>query len=337
MPLISVVIPVYNGEKTIRETIDSVLNQTFSDLELIVINDGSQDSTLEIVSTIPDPRLKVFSYPNSGQAASRNRGISEACGEYIAFIDADDLWRVDKLEAQLRALQENPQAAVAYSWTDLIDESGRFLRRGCHLTISGDAYAHLLLMNFLENGSNPLIRRQALTKVGLFEESLPPAEDWDLWLRLAAHYNFVAIPSPQILYRVSPNSMSNNVFRLEEASLQVIERAFAQAPESLKELRKPSLANLYKYLTFKALEGSPGRERGIAAFRFFCHVLSKDPTVIQHRAIILRVLCKIMIGVLLPAEKAQALLIKFNSLPTIHAALLTYIQMNPSEVNPNLR
>src|SRR3712207_3352824 len=114
MPLISVIIPVYNGEKTIQETIESVLNQTFPSFELIVINDGSHDSTLDIVSSIKDPRIKVFSYPNAGLSASRNRGISVACGEYVSFIDADDLWTPDKLEAQYKALQANPQAAVAY-------------------------------------------------------------------------------------------------------------------------------------------------------------------------------------------------------------------------------
>jgi glycosyltransferase involved in cell wall biosynthesis len=91
MPLISVVIPVYNGEKTILETIESVLNQSFTDFEIIVINDGSQDATLEIVSSIKDPRLKVFSYPNAGQAIARNRGVSHAVGEFVSFLDADDL------------------------------------------------------------------------------------------------------------------------------------------------------------------------------------------------------------------------------------------------------
>src|SRR4028118_1589922 len=160
MPLISVIIPVYNGEKTIRETIESILNQTFTDFELIVINDGSQDATLEIVECIQDSRLKVFSYPNAGQAASRNQGISHACGRYISFIDADDLWAPDKLEAQLKALQANPQAAVAYSWTKCIDELGQFSRRGSHISATGNVYGKLLLIDFIENGSNPLIRAE---------------------------------------------------------------------------------------------------------------------------------------------------------------------------------
>jgi len=92
MPTISVVIPAYNSEKTIKETIDSVLNQTYSDLELIVVNDGSTDATLDVILTIDDSRIKVFSHPNSGAPVSRNRGLAESKGQYISFLDADDLW-----------------------------------------------------------------------------------------------------------------------------------------------------------------------------------------------------------------------------------------------------
>ena len=200
MPLISVVIPVYNGEKTIAETIESVLNQSFSNFEIVVINDGSQDSTLDVIASIQDPRLKIFSHPNAGLSASRNRGISQSSGEFIAFLDADDLWTPDKLEAQLTALQENPNAAVAYSWTDFIDETGQFLADGSHRTANGDVYADLLLFNVLQNGSNPLIRMQALINIGNFDESLPSAEDWDMYLRLAARYHFICVSFPQILY-----------------------------------------------------------------------------------------------------------------------------------------
>src|SRR5919199_5480676 len=109
MPLISVVIPAYNSEKTIQETIKSVLKQSFKNLELIVIDDGSKDSTFDIVSSFSDSRLRVFSYLNAGVSASRNRGLAKAAGEFISFLDADDLWTPDKLEAQLKALEANPQ------------------------------------------------------------------------------------------------------------------------------------------------------------------------------------------------------------------------------------
>lgn len=308
MPLISVIIPVYNGEKTIRETILSVLAQSFSDFEVIVINDGSQDQTLAVVSSIQDSRLKAFSYPNTGLAASRNRGIFHAKGEYISFIDADDLWTQDKLEAQLNALLFNSQAAVAYSWTDWIDESGQFLRPGGYITANGNVYEKLLVRDFVESGSNLLIRKHALAKVGGFDISLPAVEDWDMWLRLAAHYNFVAVPSPQILYRVSPNSMSSNVWKMEEASLQIIERAFAQAPTSIQHLKREILGSRYQYLTIKALTGTPERQKGLVAARFFWQAICHDPTWLRRIQLILIILLKIAMMILLPPSQAKALL-----------------------------
>ncbi|MGK7900452.1 MAG: glycosyltransferase [Hormoscilla sp.] len=328
MPLISVIVPVYNGEKTILQTVESVLKQTFTDFELIVINDGSTDSTLEILSGIQDPRLQVFSYPNTGSNPSRNRGFAHSSGEYIAFLDADDLWTPDKLEAQLQALQENPQAAVAYSWSDCIDESGKFLRRGGYITVDGDAYAKLLTADILEHGSNPLIRRQALIEVGLFDESLPAAQDWDLYLRLAAKYDFVNVPRTQILYRISANSLSSNFMKLEKASLIVIERAFSQAPESLQHLKRCSLGNIYKYLTYKALAGT-GRSRNLTAARFLWHTVINDPTFLRT-PLISRLLVKIVVGVLLPPKKAQAFFNKFKGLPKSHETLLSYMEVKAS-------
>lgn len=307
MPLISVIIPVYNGKKTINKTIESILNQTISDWELIIINDGSQDGTLEVVSNIRDSRLKIFSYPNSGQAISRNRGISHAVGEFITFSDADDLWTPDKLEAQLKALQVNPQAAVAYSWTDYIDEFGQFLRSGTRLNATGDVYKKLLVRNFLENGSNPLIRKQALTEVGGFDGSLTPAEDWDMYLRLASRYHFAAVPSPQILYRVSASSSSSNVYKMEAASLQVIERAFNQAPESLQNLKKYSLSTLYIYLTFKVLENPSGRQNALTAARYLRLAVKNDRSVMKRQQTMLKALFKIAVLLLVPMKQSQAL------------------------------
>jgi len=327
MPTISVVIPVYNGETTIRETIESVLNQTFQDFELIIINDGSQDATLEIVDHFQDPRIKVFSYQNAGLAASRNRGISHTKSEFISFIDADDLWTADKLEAQLRALQENPTAAVAYSWTDYINESSQFLRPGGHISANGDVYAKLLVVDFLENGSNPLIRRQALIEVGGFDESLNAGEDWDILLRLAARYHFVAVPSPQILYRLSTNSMSANVVRQEAACLQVLKRAYKQAPESLQHLKRDSFANLYKYLTFKVLEGSANQKRGITAVRFLWQAVVNDLDMLKKK-ITWKVLFKAGIWALLPPQQAQRVITKFPTLPGVHTNLLMHFSLD---------
>ena len=179
----SVVLPVFNGAETIQETVASVLSQTCEDLELIIINDGSTDNTLTILAKIRDARLKIFSFPNAGLSASRNRGLKLAQGDYISFIDADDLWAPPKLQSQLEAIAASEGAAVAYSWTDFIDESGQFLHAGIHSKVSGDLYERLFLSNFLESGSNVLIRRDALIEIGGFDETLKAAEDWDCFLK----------------------------------------------------------------------------------------------------------------------------------------------------------
>ncbi|HIK08598.1 MAG TPA: glycosyltransferase [Trichormus sp. M33_DOE_039] len=293
-PKISVIIPVYNGEKTIGETVKSVLAQTFSLLEIIIINDGSTDSTLNIIESIDDSRLQVFSYPNAGLAASRNRGLSHANCEFISFIDADDIWTQNKLESQLKSLLSSEDTSVAYSWTDYIDENGKVVKSGRRVTNSGDVYSKLLIYNFLENGSNPLIRREALTSVGGFDESLAAAEDWEMWLRLAAIYKFAAVSEVQILYRLSCSSMSTNLTRQESASLIVIERAFShQKAESLQSLKKRSIAYLYRYLTFKALEAHPKTQKSYLTIQFLWKAIINDPSLIKQRRLLFIALLKI--------------------------------------------
>lgn len=315
MPVISVIIPAYNAEKTIAQTIESVLNQSFVDFEAIVINDGSTDLTLDILGQIEDPRIQVFSYGNAGVSAARNRGISQAAGEFIAFLDADDLWTPDKLEKQLQALQDHPQAAVAYSWTDYIDESGNFLRPGDRITVSGNVYEQLLLRNFIANGSNPLIRRDALQVVGGFNPELTHGEDWDLWLRLAANYQFVPVHQKQILYRLSPQAASANLSKMKVQSLTIIDLAFSQAPASLQPLKRASIANLYQYLMFRVLESRPGRSENLAAARYFCQMVWQEPAILKRRSRLMAiVLSKIVLGILLPQASAKQLLAKIKNL-----------------------
>ncbi|MEL7244467.1 MAG: glycosyltransferase [Cyanobacteria bacterium J06573_2] len=311
-PLISVIIPVFNGEKTIRETIFSVLNQTYKNIELIVINDGSLDLTLNIVYAIQDSRLKVFSYEKSGVSMSRNRGIERASGQFISFLDADDIWTPEKIEKQFKALQANPQASVAYSWVDYIDENGEFFRHGNHITINGNAYAKMLMQNILENGSNPLIRRQALINVGNFDTSLKFAEDWDMWLRLASRYDFVTVPYAHVLYRMSFSSVSTNVLEMEKACLKFIEKSFYHAPKKLQSLKRKSLTNLYHYLTFKSLESPYGQKNAIIAMRFFKNVIWNDLSVLVSWKTMSEAFFKITMVILLPPKQYKYLKFKIK-------------------------
>ena len=250
MPKISIIIPAHNAESTIKSTIESVQEQTFSDFELIVIDDGSIDKTAEIVRDIKDSRIKLLCYENGGVSVARNRGIKNATGDYIAFLDADDLWTKDKLKKQLAVLEANPKAGVAYSWTSYIDEQGDFLYNCNPVSFEGNVLKELLLTNFLHNGSNPLIRQQAVEAVGGFDSSLKASEDWDYYLKLAARYSFVVIPEYQILYRkssISSTNISSNVERMKRTSFKVLERAYRNAPQDLQYLRNKSFSVLHLY------------------------------------------------------------------------------------------
>lgn len=310
MVQISAIVPVYNGAQTIRATIASVLQQTFTDFELIVIDDGSTDDTVAVVKEFQDPRVVVHSFPNAGQGESRNRGVKLARGEYVSFIDADDLWTPDKLALQWQALQDNLQAAVAYSWTDHIDEAGEFLRCGPHLKFEGNVYQKLIVSDFVGSGSNVLIRKSAFETVGGFAPHLTPAEDWDLWVRLAAKYEFVVVPKVQILYRTAVNSSSFNVAKMEVSSLQVIDRIFDRAPEELKSFRSICLGHRYKYLTYKSLDFLPERHRAISAFRFLISALRLDASL-RRRRVIWKILLRATVTVVLPQTWTQRLFARF--------------------------
>lgn len=325
MPLISVIIPVYNGDRTIKETVESVLNQTFRDFELIVIDDGSIDRTLEVLSAIHDPRMQIFSYQNAGLAASRNRGLAIASGEYVSFLDADDLWMPNKLLAQLRTLIKDMWASVAYSWTDYIDESGNFVRPGGYLAANGDVLAKLLTIYFLENGSNALISRQAVLDVGGFDETLSAAEDWDLFLKLASRYRFVAVLEVQVLYRLSANSMSADVARQEAACVKVLKRTYKTNPE-LRRLKKDTWANLYRYLAFKALDGAPSRVQGLLAAKFLAKMIFNDWGCLRHPGMG-KIGYKVMVWILYSREKAGKIVARSHSLPRIHEQLLLHFRI----------
>ena len=311
---ISVIIPVYNGEKTIEETIKSVLNQTFNNFELIIINSNSTDKTLSVISQIEDDRIKVFSYPKANPGVNRNRGINHATGDYITFLDADDLWTNDKLAAQYKALQENPLAGVAYSWTNCIDENGKFLRKTSHVNWNGDVYPKLLLDDFIGTGSNVMIRREVLMKAGDFYEKLTNAHDTDMWLKLSAITNFVCVPEAQVLYRISLNSWSSNVLGLEKSNLEIIQRAFnREKAKSLQHLKPIAIANLYKYLCYKVLAAPPGKQQSAVAARFLFTAIKTDISLL-FKPIIFKATIKLIAMVILPSNWTNVILKKLPRL-----------------------
>ena len=283
MPLISVIMPAYNAERTIMESIHSVQRQTLADFELIVINDGSTDRTLDRITTVKDPRLQVHSYERGRSTMARNRGISHAKAEFIAMIDADDLWTPDKLKAQFDALQKHPDSGVAYSWTIFIDEDGNFLSPDSQVFCEGYVYPDILTGFFLSNGSNAMIRRSCLESVGEYNTQLETTYDWHYWAKAASMCRFVLVPRYQVLYRISSWSESAQIDQVKKNLLEVADLNFSSAPMELQNNKGECLANIYLYLAFLCMTRSPNKKRVRQSGRYLATSFRIMPRKIKSR------------------------------------------------------
>ncbi len=284
-PIVSVIIPAYNAGATIGETLQSVLQQTLQNIEVIVIDDGSVDDTLAQIATLDSPRVKVFSGPNQGHSSARNRGLRQATGQFVSFIDADDLWTPDKLDRQILALQQNPTAGVAYSWTRCIDVAGQVIYNVPPQRFAGDVWQALLLGNFLTSGSNILIRRSTVAAVGYFSTRLSKSEDWEYFLRLAQQTHFVVVPAYQILYRKIPGSASSKIDEMECCSLSVLDTALRMVPAPLRQIRQQSIANIYSYSADSYLRLQRSKADLIKAIqRLYRSFRAYPPIILERRS-----------------------------------------------------
>ncbi|MGB7444911.1 MAG: glycosyltransferase family A protein [Coleofasciculaceae cyanobacterium] len=260
MPKVTVVIPAYNAMRYLPETMETALSQTYTDFEVLVVNDGSTDHTAEWVSQLTDSRVRIVSQENKGLAGARNTGVANAKGEYIAFLDADDLWELTKLEKQVRCLDENPKVGLVYTWTALADQDGKSTGRVIKSHAEGDVWKELLEFNMVCCGSTPLIRRSCLEAVGLFAKDVTPSDDWEMWLRLASQFHFGVVKEPLIRYRQHASNSSKKSQVMLETSRTIIERTFASAPTDLLHLRNRSYGSIYLYLGWRAIENTDHQE-----------------------------------------------------------------------------
>ncbi|MGA1410273.1 MAG: glycosyltransferase family 2 protein [Prochlorotrichaceae cyanobacterium] len=309
MPLISIIVPTYNSERFIVQTINSALGQTFTDFELIVVDDCSHDNTVSMVQHIEDSRIRYFSHDvNVGIAANRNRGLAKMTGQYVAFLDHDDLWLPDKLMMQLEALEQHPQASVAYSWVHRIDEEGHLIRQHAHPHYTGNIYKKLLINNFLVTASNPLIRISCLENIGGFDNSIYGADDWDLFLRLAEKYEFILLKNCHIQYRIVAGSGISNYRKLEQGTLKVLDKAFSHADQSLKPLKNHALGNFYLYLSFKAVEEFTTRQAGVTSIQYMLRSIHYAPYLWRQGDNLIKVLFKVVLIILLPSSLARKMI-----------------------------
>lgn len=253
MPKVSVVIPAYNSMAYLPETLESVLGQTFTDFEVIIINDASSDHILEWASGITDTRVQLISQKNQGTAVARNTGIFHAQGEYIAFLDADDLWEPTKLEKQMYRLGSNPSVGLVYTWTAYVDQFGIPTKRVLAFSAEGKVWEQIVIKDIVCNGSSALVRRSCLEHVGGFDADMQPAEDWDMWIRLAKDYSFAVVKEPLVYYRQHPTSLSKNRPRMIRAFTQVIEKSFRSAPREFLPLKGQSYAWLNFYQAWNSI------------------------------------------------------------------------------------
>ena len=279
--MISCVMAAHNAASTIAASVESVLQQSFGDFKLVVVNDGSTDETVKVLEGIlartKDEQIVVLHQPQRGPSAARNLAIAHSRGEFVAPIDADDIWLPRKLELQLRAMERNANAAVVYGWTDLVDDRLRTVYPDVRATFEQDVLEALLRQNFIACGSNTLMRRSAVEEVGRFDETLHAAEDWELHTRLAARYAFAVVPEVVVLYRLSPLSLSSHFLIMERNFVAANRKIFDAAPAHLRSLETQQKASFYRYLKLRAAQSRSTKGRWHAVPRYSALAAWHDP------------------------------------------------------------
>ncbi len=265
MPKISVIIPTYNCAEYLPGAIDSVLNQSFRDFEIIIVDDGSIDNTKSVVANYihshPD-KIKYFYQSNSGVAATRNMGIRESKGDYIAFLDSDDIWLPNKLELQTKALDANPDIALVYSDTEMFDGNITIRKSLCRSNyhpknsfrwkifqapfddgtiIKGNIFQDLLSGNLIAV-SSVMVRKECLDSVRNFDSNFKTVEDFELWLRISERYPVIFINKLTTKYRYRENSVSGDIFlrpfNYSEGNAKVYEKLIKRSPHYYGQLKK---------------------------------------------------------------------------------------------------
>lgn len=267
MKKVSVILPVYGVEQYIAATVESVLGQTYKNFEFLIVDDGSPDKSIEICRQFKDSRIKIIHQKNQGVSAARNTGISQAQGEYLAFIDGDDLWVPEKLEKHVKHLETFPKVGVSFSYSAFIDQAGVPL--GIYQTAETENITpfYILRRNPVGNGSTPVIRREVFEAIryqetvdgelkdSYFDRQLRNMEDVECWLRMAIQtdWKHEGIPEPLTLYRVHPQGHSANLLNHMKSVEQVIDKTRSYAPEIIAQCENPGRAYQLRFLSRRAV------------------------------------------------------------------------------------
>jgi len=280
MPLATIVVPAYNVADTIGVTLASLLGQTEADFEIVVVDDGSTDRTVQVVRSFDDARIRLVAQANRGLAGARNTGIAEARGAFIGFCDSDDLWRPEKLAAHLAHLQANPQVGVSFSGSELIDEAGGSLNLFQSPRLAAIDAAHVFKRNPIGNGSAPVFRRAALDAIAWrpatetardwwFDETFRQSEDIECWLRLAltTDWQIAGVPGALTLYRINQGGLSANTDRQFAAWERIVGKLAPLDPAFFARHAPAARAYQLRYLARRAVSDRDGGRARALAYR----------------------------------------------------------------------
>lgn len=258
---VAVIIPVYNAEATIDETLASVRAQTHANLEIVVVDDGSRDASAGIVEAhaAADPRIRFIRQPNAGVAAARNRGIAESSSPFIAPVDADDLWHPDKIARQMTRMRDDPSIGLVYCWFAIIDADSRVVFHDRRSDAEGDVLEAMLLRNVVGNGSCALMRRAAVESAGGYDPSLRArraqgCEDYKLYFSIAEHHRFALVRDILVGYRELADNMSGDFRQMLRSRDICAAEILARHPGAEAALRR-SRARLVRFMISRALRG----------------------------------------------------------------------------------
>jgi len=283
---VGVVVPMFNAERTIRSTLTSICRQNYQALDIIVVDDGSTDESASIVASCAtqDRRIRLVRQSNAGVALARNRGAASTDAEFLAFVDADDLWAPSKIELQLRALQEGGSSAgLAYCWFAHIDEEGRVFSLHNKPDAVGRVLQCMCRRNFVGNGSSMLVRRSAFERAGQFDPSLRArkaqgCEDLLICLRIAENYEFRVVPQHLVGYRVTNVNMSSDVIQMLRSCEIVLAEFREKYPQFGRDL-DAHMVDMMQWLTVRALIGG----QFFAAGRLLSRLFGTEPGIAISR------------------------------------------------------
>ena len=273
-PLVTVVIPMYNVASFIDEALDSVLNQSYENIEVLCIDDGSPDGSSTLVEARKDPRVRVIYQQNRGLAGARNTGLNAAQGEYIALLDADDLWHQDKLKAHVEHLEQNKDVDISYCPSLFMDEKGELLTIGQFPKLKGINAKDILCRNPVGNGSAAVIRKNLLLyirdmnkassseRVEYFDERLRQSEDIEFWLRCALKYyaKFEGIPDAFTYYRINEDGLSANLDKQLASWFSAMNYNAAKHCRFFSRWFSLAEAYQYRYLARRAIKSGMKKE-----------------------------------------------------------------------------